>query len=36
MELLRNNDITKKELEKLIEKRPEVWGKFKIYLNRLP
>jgi hypothetical protein len=28
--------LTKKELEKLIEKRPSLWGRFAHYLPQLP
>lgn len=35
-DMIRNNEITKADLEKLIEKRPHVYGRFSGYLATLP
>ena len=36
MDMVRNNEITKTDLEKLIEKRPRVYSRFSGYLTTLP
>lgn len=35
-DLMRNQDITRSELQALIAKRPEVYGRFAGYLDKLP
>ena len=32
----RGNGLTTPELQKLIQKRPELWGRFSVWLGRLP
>ena len=35
-DMVRNNEITKTDLEKLIKRRPHVYGRFSGYLATLP
>ena len=36
MELVRTNNITANELEALIARRPEIWGRFANWIDKLP
>lgn len=36
MEFVRNGEMTRETLEKLIKRRPSLWGRFAGFLNTLP
>lgn len=36
LEFVKDGSMTRQRLEKLIERRPELWGRFVIWLDRLP
>jgi hypothetical protein len=36
LELAQSGDLTREELEKLIQKRPALWGRFSNWLPHLP